>query len=176
MTLALPLPLALPLVLALGGIAERGVCGGVVSGRAGGWAEFVAVTNGTEPRVGVGLFITGVEPAPVPVPEPDPAAAVDAGWEREGVVVGVFEEAEVERAGLAGGITCVVVVVVDVDVVGVGVEVVAGAGGAGVGVGRGVCVAGAVYCWPSSPGAKVRVEQKPSEELIIRVRPSLDLW
>jgi hypothetical protein len=32
-----------------------------------------------------------------------------------------------------------------------------------------------VYCCPSSPGAKVRVEQKPSEDVIRRVRPSLDL-
>lgn len=90
-----------------------------------------------------------------------------------GVVVGVFEEAEVERAGLAGGITCV----------DVGVDVVADAdvdGGAGVGVGRGFDAAavavGAVYCCPSSPGAKVKVEQNPSEELIIRVRPSFDLF
>lgn len=30
-----------------------------MSGRPGGCAEFVAVTSGTEPRVGVGLFITG---------------------------------------------------------------------------------------------------------------------
>tara|TARA_R110002060_G_scaffold65221_1_gene74236 strand:+ start:546 stop:983 length:438 start_codon:yes stop_codon:yes gene_type:complete len=31
------------------------------------------------------------------------------------------------------------------------------------------------YLSPSSPGAKVRVEQKPSEEVIRRVKPSLDL-
>jgi len=30
------------------------------------------------------------------------------------------------------------------------------------------------YLSPSSPGAKVRVEQKPSEEVIRRVKPSLD--
>jgi len=37
---------------------DMGVCGGVVKGRVGGWAEFAAVTSGTEPRVGVGLFMT----------------------------------------------------------------------------------------------------------------------
>jgi hypothetical protein len=36
----------------------NGVCGGVVSGRAEGCAEFAAVTEGTEPSVGVGLFTT----------------------------------------------------------------------------------------------------------------------
>jgi hypothetical protein len=32
-----------------------------------------------------------------------------------------------------------------------------------------------VYTWPSSPDAKVRVEQNPSEEVISNVRPSMDL-
>ena len=32
-----------------------------------------------------------------------------------------------------------------------------------------------MYTWPNSSGAKVRVEQKPSEEDIIKVKPSLDL-
>lgn len=32
-----------------------------------------------------------------------------------------------------------------------------------------------VYICPSSPAAKVRVEQKPSDELMSNVRPSLDL-
>ena len=32
-----------------------------------------------------------------------------------------------------------------------------------------------VYGWPSSPMEKVRVEQKPSEEVIRSVRPSFDL-
>ncbi len=35
-----------------------GVCGGVVSGSPTGGAEFVAVTSGTWPRVGVGLLPT----------------------------------------------------------------------------------------------------------------------
>ena len=33
----------------------------------------------------------------------------------------------------------------------------------------------AMYGCPNSPGAKQRVEQKPSDELIINVKPSLDL-
>lgn len=36
---------------------------------------------------------------------------------------------------------------------------------------------GTTICWkicPSSPGAKVTAEQKPSEELMMRVRPSVD--
>lgn len=31
-----------------------------------------------------------------------------------------------------------------------------------------------VYTWPSSPGVNERVEQKPSEDDISSVRPSLD--
>ena len=42
----------------------------MVNGRAGGWAEFVAVTSGTEPRVGVGLFITGAGAAAAAVVVP----------------------------------------------------------------------------------------------------------
>jgi hypothetical protein len=29
---------------------------------------------------------------------------------------------------------------------------------------------------PSSPGEKVKHEQKPSDEVMRRVRPSVDLW
>lgn len=60
---------------------DNGVCGGVVSGSAEGCAECVAVTSGTEPRVGVGLFTT-------------------LCWFDDWVMI---EEAELERAGLAGG-------------------------------------------------------------------------
>lgn len=60
----------------------RGVCGGVVSGSADGCAECVAVTNGTQPRVGVGLLTTA------------PVCWVDCV---------AIEEVELERAGLAGG-------------------------------------------------------------------------
>lgn len=67
--------------------ADRGVCGGVVSGKGDGCAELAAVTSGTEPRVGVGLLTT------------------DAGcWERDGVLL---ELADVEQAGLVGGTICV---------------------------------------------------------------------
>lgn len=81
---------------------------------------------------------------------------------------------ELERAGLAGGITWT-------ELVWFG----AAAGEAAcVGVGRGLDVAlevtgcGAVVAvWgcPSSPGANERVEQNPSDELMINVRPSPDL-
>lgn len=66
------------------GAPEMGVCGGVVSGSVGGCAEWVAVTDGTVPSVGVGLFTT---PAGV------------------GCVEGCVatEQVELDRAGLAGG-------------------------------------------------------------------------
>lgn len=57
-----------------------GVCGGVVSGSVGGWAEWVAVTSGTDPSVGVGLLMSLELPDCV-----------------------VTEETELDRAGLAGG-------------------------------------------------------------------------
>lgn len=57
---------------------DIGVCGGVLRGRVGGCAEWVAVTRGTDPSVGVGLLITEAEEAGVAV---------------------------LDRAGLAGGIT-----------------------------------------------------------------------
>ena len=43
--------------------------------------------------------------------------------------------------------------------------------------GEGLCAVGTcpVYTWPSSPCAKPRLEQNPSEELMSKVRPSLDL-
>jgi hypothetical protein len=47
--------------------------------------------------------------------------------------------------------------------------------GTGVCCGR-LCVArGPVYFSPSSPGAKVTAEQKPSEDVISSVEPSFDL-
>lgn len=61
----------------------RGVCGGVVRGSDEGCAECAAVTDGTDPRVGVGLFTT----AP-------------ACWFDDCVAT---EQAELDRAGLAGG-------------------------------------------------------------------------
>ena len=75
----------LPRTLPIDGITvfRRGVCGGVVRGRVEGWAECVAVTEGTEPRVGVGLLITAAD------------CCID-DWV-------ATEPAELDRAGLAGG-------------------------------------------------------------------------
>lgn len=64
-------------------VLGRGVWGGVVRGRVDGGAELVAVTDGTAPRVGVGLLTT--------------AANCGAG------VCVAIEPAELDRAGLAGG-------------------------------------------------------------------------
>lgn len=64
--------------------ADMGVCGGVLKGRVWGWDEFVAVTSGTAPKVGVGLLTT---------------FAVDC-WVEDCVAT---EHAEFERTGLAGG-------------------------------------------------------------------------
>lgn len=47
--------------------------------------------------------------------------------------------------------------------------------GCGVGTSGFVVDESGVYGSPSSEGEKVRVEQKPSEEVMRRVRPSLDL-
>lgn len=75
----------LPVVVGpFGGTLEIGVCGGVVSGSVDGCAECVAVTDGTVPSVGVGLLTT----------------AAGVGCEEDCVAT---EQAEVERAGLAGG-------------------------------------------------------------------------
>lgn len=65
------------------GAADMGVCGGVVRGSVEGWAECVAVTDGTDPSVGVGLLNTAVL------------------WTVDGC--GVCELAELDRVGLAGG-------------------------------------------------------------------------
>jgi hypothetical protein len=75
------LPRTLPVVEEA--VFGKGVCGGVVRGRPEGCEECVAVTEGTEPRVGVGLLITAA------------ACCVD-DWVPT-------EPAELERAGLAGG-------------------------------------------------------------------------
>lgn len=64
--------------------ADMGVCGGVDSGSVGGCDELVAVTSGTEPRVGVGLLTT------------DPVVCCAGGCV-------VTDDTEFERAGLAGG-------------------------------------------------------------------------
>lgn len=116
-----------------------GVRGGVLSGRPACWkgagAEFVAVTEGTEPRVGVGLFMTLELEL-----EPGPGAEVAEGMPVESWVM----DEVVEPAGLAGRAGMMVVVMV-VVLGGVGAEkVVVGFEREGdvakVGVGSGVVV------------------------------------
>lgn len=90
-----------------------------MSGSVEGCAECVAVTSGTEPKVGVGLLTT----APV----------CWLGWV-------ATEEAEFERAGLAGGTCAVLGAEVLLLLAGAWV-VLTGEGGICVGVGRGVTLA-----------------------------------
>ncbi len=99
------------------------------------------------------------------------------------------DDVEFERVGLGGGSGAG-----EADGASTGVDWRSNDGGAdaAVGVGTGVACAddavemGAgdgwcavstwpVYTCPSSPGLKVRFEQKPSDELMSKVRPSLDL-
>ena len=95
------------------------------------------------------------------------------------------EQAELERAGLAGGtwgaLGAVELPLLDGTWVGLTGD------GACVGVGSGVTLAEVLvgfepaavdpeYVCPNSPGANESVEQKPSEELIIKVNPSFDLF
>lgn len=95
------------------------------------------------------------------------------------------EQAELERAGLAGGtwgaLGAAELPLLDGTWVGLTGD------GACVGVGRGVTLAEVLaafdaaavdpeYVCPSSPGANESVEQKPSEELMIKVNPSFDLF
>ena len=90
------------------------------------------------------------------------------------------EQAELERAGLAGGTGPVGAVDAGVVLTGgetcveVGKDVVFEAGVLAFAV-LWLIETGPVCGWPSSPGAKERVEQKPSEELINSVKPSTDL-
>jgi hypothetical protein len=138
-----------------------GVWGGVVSGSGGGCAEFVAVTSGTEPRVGVGLFTT-------------PAGGGCEDWV-------AIEFVELDRAGLAGG-----AVAVFPDTWAFAGEGACVGVGRGVMFVDAVPVVelfwavefgpvGPVYGCPSSPGANESVEQNPSEELMSNVKPSVDL-
>ncbi len=142
-------------------VPDIGVCGGVVSGTPP--TEVVvavaAAMLGTLPNVGVGFVI------------------IAFGGGVGAKVDDCTEEIEFERAGLDGRI------------VGAGDEGGRdGVGGFGVGPGVacgdakaagivGWCSVGTLpgYTCPSSPGVKERVEQKPSEELIRRVSPSVDL-
>lgn len=95
-----------------------------------------------------------------------------------------MEEVELVRAGLAGGAW--VLGPEALLVAGVWLALM-GDFGTCVGVGSGVAWAEGVvellaspvcpvYGCPSSPGANDNAEQKPSEELMIKVKPSLDLY
>jgi hypothetical protein len=91
------------------------------------------------------------------------------------------EQAELERAGLAGGtgpVLCVdelFVLIGDGTCIGVDIGVAFAAGVLGLAV-FWLTEVDPVYSCPNSPGANDRVEQNPSEELMINVSPSVDLW
>lgn len=100
-----------------------GVCGGVVMGRPEGCEECVAVTEGTEPRVGVGLLITAA------------ACCVD-DWVPT-------EPAELDRAGLAGGTWPLLAVAKPPLIAGAWVALIGD--GICVGVGKGVLLVEGVF-------------------------------
>lgn len=87
------LPSTLPLteLAALCDAPDIGVCGGVVNG---GGPEFVAVTDGTEPRMGVGLFTT-VEGDGLPTPN----EALERGVTDSGGLAGRLGTVAVAPAG-----------------------------------------------------------------------------
>lgn len=130
-------------------------------GSVAGCAECAAVTEGTVPSVGVGLLTT-----------------------LEGVCCAggcvATEQVELERAGLAGGTGPVGAVDAGFVLIGDGTWVEAGKDTT---FGEEVFAFAAVWLtevgpacgWPNSPGAKERVEQNPSEELMSNVNPSTDL-
>jgi hypothetical protein len=140
-----------------------GVCGGVVIGM----PVYPAVIPGSAPPTNVGLEIT----VPVFPTTPGCVAMLDVEFDLVG------EEGRAGSERLEGVRWCVC----DVDGKGDG-------GAIEVGVAMGVfceealgimgCFAvgtSPLYISPSSPGWKVRVEQKPSEEVIRRVWPSVAL-
>jgi hypothetical protein len=115
----------------------------------------VAATLGNAPRVGVGLFIV----FDVIV------ATEDADDDRAGELGGRDEYGAGDNGGMDVGI--ILPIGVEAGKVGVGMEV-------GVGVPT-VCCIGPVYLSPNSPGANMTTEQKPSVEVMSKVRPSDDL-
>jgi hypothetical protein len=143
--------------------------------------ELVAARLGTEDIAGVGAFIE------VGSPE---LGAKDAILDTELLRVGLPGLAGTNELGEAGkpaeGCLCiggaVAVTVADMlPVVGVGVGVDMFDGDAVVLMAAGIwcCLLGVargpVYFSPSSPGANVTAEQKPSDDVISSVDPSLDL-
>lgn len=155
-----------------------------------GTVEPAAAIDGIELKLGVGLFIAGgafwsgarAKLASVAILEADMLLAGDAGCavvvngDRGGLDPAASLFCDVCSRGAAGcavawaGMECAVVGVAW------GVEVAEFALAAEIGVG--VCLApvvtGGGHMVPSSPGAKVRAEQKPSDEDMSNVWPSLD--
>lgn len=146
--------------------------------------EFVAARPGTADMEGVGAFMTPISPAPV---ANDDAVAM---LETELLLVGLPGLAGMNELGeagkpaegclvIAGAVAVAVVGILEVVGVGVGVEWLE-AREAAVSI-EGVCAwrdsfaNGPVYFSPNSPGAKVKEEQNPSEEVINKVDPSFDL-
>lgn len=152
-----------------------GVCGGVHMGIPPTGAEFAAATPGTAPIEGVcWLSVTfGSGPG-----AKEPCVATDeADMERAGLAgrTGANEEGEAGKAG-PPEFECLAFVGPEACVgVGVGVDwldVVA----AVVLIELGWLFGGPGCTCPSSPGGKVRHEQNPSDDVMRRVLPSVDLF
>lgn len=159
-----------------------GVKGGVNMGTPTG-PEFAAASPGTEDMEGVGAFIVPMSPAPG---ANDEAVAM---LETELLLAGLPGLTGMKELGSAGkpadGCFEVLdaVAVIEADIlgsvgVGVGVEWFDDCDAAVLSDGVLWCLppaCGPLYFSPSSPGANVNEEQNPSEELMRRVSPSLDL-
>ena len=146
--------------------------------------EFVAARPGTADMEGVGAFITPMSPAPGANDEA--VAILETELLRVGLpgLAGMNELGEAGNPAegclvMAGAVAVAVLGMLEVVGVGVGVEWLE-AREAAVSI-EGVCACrdslanGPVYFSPNSPGANVKDEQNPSEEVINRVAPSFDL-
>lgn len=145
--------------------------------------EFVAARLGTADMEGVGAFITPMSPA---LAANDEAVAM---LDTELLRVGLPGRAGMKELGdagnpaegcrvIGGAVAVVAVGIWDVVGVGVGVEWFEVRDVAvsieGVCACRDSLTSGPVYFSPSSPVAKVKDEQNPSDELINNVEPSFD--
>ena len=150
---------------------DTGVIGGVVSGSPPAKpAAPLAVTLGTFPMVGAGELTTKLCDTCVAIEETE--------LERDFVGLAMKAVEAGEAAGFSAAAGSLERLSADTAL------------GVGRGAGWGVCVTVRgewwwwcdkvgtcpAYTWPSSPGAKLTAEQKPSEDVIRRVRPSVDLW
>lgn len=147
--------------------------------------EFAAAILGTEDIDGVGAFI---EPgSPTPGANDEAVAMLDTELLLAGLpgLAGTMELGDAGKPAegcrcIAGGFSIVWTGMLVPVGVGVGVEWFEDCAAltliaAGVAC-RFVCdTSGPVYFSPSSPGAKVTAEQKPSEEVMSSVDPSFDL-